>query len=121
MAETDHEKEVRLAQEAADKQAADEAAAAAAEATKTRYYKSTIAALTLHLPAGQPVRFTPYYERINGDDTKVGYLESNDPQVLAVAEQDPNIEEISKKEYAENTVALNSKGEQTNKARLATF
>src|SRR5687767_5820470 len=53
-----------------------------------KFYRSHLAGLSLVLEVGDPlhadsikrVRFTPYLEKHQGDDVKVGYLTTDDPK-----------------------------------------
>lgn len=76
-----------------------------------KYFRSTIAGLGFQVAESDPanpvapevVRFVPYYERFQGDRVKVGYLATSDDRVLDRLAEDPNVEEISAKDFKEAT------------------
>jgi hypothetical protein len=70
---------------------------------KTRFWRSSIAGLRVHSDANTSLRFTPFIEKYQGDDTKVGYLESSDRRVNDLCEDDPNVTEIEKAEFEKAT------------------
>lgn len=48
-------------------------------------------------------RFSPYLERDAGENVKVGYLETDDKDVIAILANDGNVEEIDAKDYEKAT------------------
>lgn len=83
---------------------------------KMRYYRSQVAGLSVYLDAPkdgdvapQTVRFMPYYERVNGDDSKVGYLVTDDARAIPKLAEDYNVEEITKKEFDAATAGENAR------------
>lgn len=81
------------------------------EKSTKKYFKSNISGLAFQVADSDPenpvapevVRFVPYYERYQGDRVKVGYLATDDKRVLDRLAADPNVEEISAKDYKEAT------------------
>ena len=58
----------------------------------------------------ETVRFKPYREKFQGDDIKVGYLATNNPEALKRLKDDPNVEEISADEFKKSTPVKNRTG-----------
>lgn len=76
----------------------------------THFYKSVVAGLAVALPALDPedrselhqeVKFTPYtfFDEKKGERYQLGLLATEEPDVLDVLTDDPNVEEISEEEY----------------------
>lgn len=79
-----------------------------AKPEKMRYFRNRRFAGERFLEGNTPpfteaVRFTPFYQKWGGEFTKVGYLKTNNPNVIKRIEQKGYIEEISKKEFKEFT------------------
>lgn len=53
--------------------------------------------------APQIVQFEAFVERIQGDQTKVGYLATDNARAIEILSEDPSVESISRKEYKEAT------------------
>lgn len=73
-----------------------------------RYFRSTIAGLMLHVApanieknevAPHTVRFTPIFQRWDGEMTKFGYLKTSNKKAIEMCLADPNVSEIDAKEY----------------------
>lgn len=95
----------------AEKQAkaakAAEAAAAKAAADKLTYLRSPqYAGLTIVKADGTSVRFVPYYDMFKGDKVKVGFLATDDAEVIERCESLGGIEVIDVKEFTEATETL---------------
>lgn len=81
------------------------------DAQKTKYFRSKIAGLSVVVDqtpeegqiAPQIVKFTAYRERIFGDETKVGYLATDNARAIELLTADPSVEAITKKEYDAST------------------
>lgn len=76
----------------------------------TKYYKSRIAGLSVvvgdPLPdevAPQLVQFQQYRERYQGDEIKVGYLETDNEVAQKALSKDFNVEEIKKEDFEKAT------------------
>lgn len=67
--------------------------------SKERYFKSHLAGLAFRDGEDEVARFVPHYETYQGDRIKVGYLAVTDAKVAKRVDEDPNTEEISKKDY----------------------
>ncbi len=83
-------------------------AAQRAKLKATKYFRSTIAGLSVRIGDGngvtpEVVRFVPFYERVNGDDTRVGYLATDDDRAIAACEADYHVTTITKKDYDAST------------------
>jgi len=115
---TDEEKRANeaKAQEAEAKKAADKAKADAekqakadekAKATGLTYLRSPeYAGLTIVKEDGTTVRFVPYYDTYKGDKVKVGFLATDDKEIVERCESLGNIEVISEKEFTKETESL---------------
>lgn len=76
-----------------------------------KYYRSTIAGLGFQVSESDPenpvapevVRFTPYFERFQGDRVRVGYLQTADAKLQKRLADDPNVEEISASDHKKAT------------------
>ena len=103
--ETDAEREAREAQEA-------EAAEVAAREAATQYFRTEFSGLEIQVGgpdlgqvAPATVRFVPYFELRLGVEgrNKVGFLATDNDVAIAKLLSDPNVKEITKKEYFEAT------------------
>lgn len=103
-------------------------AAERAKAKDLKYFRSDIAGLTVHVGAptglaGAPEneRFVPYYERVNGDDTKVGYLATSDARTIAACEADFHCTLLTKREFTDSTTEKYGDNGETLGARRAAY
>ena len=100
------------AKKAADKAKADaekQAKADKAEANKKSltYLRSPeYAGLTIVKEDGTTVRFVPYYDTFKGDKVKVGFLATDDDEIVKRCESLGNIEVIDEKEFTKETESL---------------
>lgn len=78
----------------------------------TKYCKSRLAALEVVIGdpdrakgevAPKTVRFTPYLEKFQGDNIRVGYLETDNAAAQTALKDDFNVEVIEKDEYDKAT------------------
>lgn len=92
--------------DAEKKRKADEAKAAKAAAVS--YFKSTISGLTVRKKDGGKVRFSAYFDTHKGDRVKVGYLATDDKEVVEILSKDPSVEKIEKAEHDKAVGKLDS-------------
>lgn len=78
----------------------------------TKYYKTRLSGLEVVVGdpdreqgevAPKTVRFTPYLEKFQGDNIKVGYLETDDAVVQQKLKNDFHVEAIEKDEFDKAT------------------
>lgn len=82
--------------------------------SKYKYYFTSIAGLRVQLTskpakdqiAPQFVNFVSYRERYQGDQRTVGYLKTDNSDVIERLKDDPNVIEITQKEYDEATKSV---------------
>lgn len=88
-----------------------------ATTAKVGYFKSKVSALKIYVkqpkdqldPSGEGaevVRFKPYYDTWKGDTIRVGYLAVEGADAIKIVSADPNVEEISQKEFETATKEL---------------
>ena len=70
-----------------------------------KYYKTTKYGLTVFKDGDEnsSIRFQPFFEKLQGDDVRVGYLSVTDKAYIKVLDADLSVEEITKKEFDEAT------------------
>lgn len=71
----------------------------------TKFYRSNHFGLTLYKEGDptQSVRFQPFFEKFQGDDVRVGYLETDDAYFQGLLDADDHVTEIDEKEYRKST------------------
>jgi hypothetical protein len=124
MAQTEEQKKAaaeakaaEAAKKAEEKKAADEAKAAEKK-DKTVYFRNNMFAKeSINYgsddsgvrPVLKKETFAGYKRRVMGEEKSFGYLATTNPKVIEVARATGHIDEISKKEYEEETDDKNSK------------
>jgi hypothetical protein len=87
---------------AAKKAAADKAKAEKAEAGKKFFKSVEYAGLSVLKEDGSTVRFTPYFDTFKGDTVRVGFLETEDKEVVdRLVSLGGGVTEVDEKEYKE--------------------
>lgn len=93
------------AKEAAKKKAKEDEAAAKQKSSKS-YFKSRFSGLTVVKEDGTTVRFSSFWDKFQGDDVRVGYLETDDPEVVKRLQEDGEVEEVEASEFNKKTNSL---------------
>jgi hypothetical protein len=108
---------LKLINEAQNK--ANNSSSQASSGRSFNYYKSKIDGLAVQVGAPehagttpelhQEVKFTSYlqFDERHGDHYRIGLLETDDPDVVEALADDPNVEQITKKQYKELIDASN--------------
>lgn len=99
---TDEEKKVKA--EVAAKAKAEKDAATETSKSKLVYFRSSqYAGLTILKKDGSSVRFTVYFDTFKGDKVRVGFLATDDKEVIERC-RSLELEEVTEKEFNHETV-----------------
>lgn len=77
------------------------------QGTGTKFFRSAqYAGLVVLVDGEQKARFTPHFDTFKGDKVLVGYLATNDKDVIKRLDGMSEVEEVSQKDYEKDTSEL---------------
>lgn len=78
------------------------------ESGSVKCYRSTVSQLSIQVDGQVAARFSPFLEKVDGEQTKVGYLETDDVEVQKRLESDENVEEVEVDDFKKATTGPKS-------------